>query len=81
MSDVHFSAQNKGWDSLAVVEELATFDRQLDGGIDPCAVDTSEKWGAYFVHECGRRNFFVGEIAKVARYALPYVRNIGMMIR
>ena len=27
MSDVHFSAQNKGWDALAVVEELAEFDK------------------------------------------------------
>ena len=48
---------------------------------------TSEKWGpSYFFESIDNSekvhvNYFVGEVAKVARYALPYVKNIELMLR
>jgi hypothetical protein len=80
MSDVHFSAQVPRWQSIAVIEELGYEDSRLDDGIDPDSVNCSSKWGDYFLSESGHKNYFVSEVARVARYALPYVRNINLMM-
>lgn len=55
-------------------------------GRDPDAVDPSQFWGDnYFLDRdpsTGKllRNYFVAEVDKVARYALPFVKNIAFMM-
>jgi len=57
---------------------------------DPRLVNTSNYWGAdYFWEEVSlasgitriKRDFFVSEVERVARYALPFVRNISMLMK
>lgn len=89
MSDVHAAAKSKqvpgvSWDAFAVIEELAQHDERLLQGQAKDWVDTRDKWGAnYFLEQTAlglKRNYFVAEACKVARYALPYMRNIALWI-
>ena len=66
------------WDAIAVIEELALFDKSLEHR-DPDHVLTHEYWGPnYFVSAEGTKSYFISEVAKVARYALPFVYNINL---
>ncbi len=55
LSDVWASAtclsQNSvKWDAIAVIEELAYFDKRLEMGHDPQAINTEAFWGPnYFI--------------------------------
>lgn len=81
MSDVHYSSQcaaseHVTWEAIAVIEELALFDKTLEKQ-NPDHVLTHKFWGAnYFISDTGCKNYFVNEVARVARYALPFVHNI-----
>ena len=69
-----------GWDPIAVIEELACHDPSLEMGTSAQPVNWQQFWGQnYFVGPSGRRNYFVAEMEKVARYALPFVKNISRM--
>jgi hypothetical protein len=38
------------WDAIAVIEELAYFDKRLEMGYDPQAINTEAFWGLnYFI--------------------------------
>lgn len=55
-------------------------------GVAADHVITTEKWGPNyffdFKEETGeiQVNYFVSEVSKVARYALPYVKNIKFLL-
>ena len=89
MSDVYCAAKcasNKTikWDSIAVIEELANFDKRLEMNVDPDSIDSQKQWGDnYFIDkdkDSVHLNYFVLETAKVARYALPFVKNIQLWL-
>ena len=93
-NDVHFggSFQPNGglkWDSIAVVEEMWRFDESSSEGRDPQLIDNSRYWGHNFFYdqqsvggsESLVKNYFVGEIEKVARYAVPFAKNLKSLIR
>lgn len=76
------------------MEELQEFDYSLNDEKDPYLLMTKRYWGpSYFTDEvtvshwfsaptiATRRNFFVAEAEKTARYALPFVRNISHFIK
>ena len=87
MSDVAASAicrspEGVEWQSIAVIEELAQYDHRLLQGLKKDWVDTKNFWGeTYFASENqdGKLlpNYFVKEVSKRSRYALPFVRNIS----
>lgn len=85
MSDVHASSQCASsdlvqWDAIAVIEELALFDKSLEK-VDADHVLTHSYWGPnYFMNEDGIKNYFISEVEKVARYALPFVYNIELWL-
>lgn len=88
MSDVFCAAgcstsSSVKWDSIAVIEELSLFDKRLEVE-NESRIDFCQHWGPnYFVDMAGvqpMRNFFVLEAAKVARYAVPFVRNIELIM-
>lgn len=74
------------------MEELAQLDSGYDEGFDPHLVPHSQVlWGTnYFMDDpqCDVqlekglpvKNFFVDEISKKARYAMPFVRNIKYLM-
>lgn len=83
ITDAYAASTNPGWDGIAVVEELALFDAELEDGKDSQHVITNKSWGkdAYFAD--GTRgdvklNYFIGQVEDSARYMLPFVRNIDM---
>jgi len=96
MTDIHATHQfsqklkshgNKAsWEGIAVIEELSAEDRSFEEGVSARLVPHNEKiWGkSYFYDDFeGKvtRNFFVSEMDKVARYAVPFVKNIKYLLR
>jgi hypothetical protein len=93
LSDIHATAQfnqkqqeqgNKAvWDCFAVIEEFNQIDKKYELGHDAQLLPWApERWGqSYFLHKNKdqeiMRNYFVCELDKVARYALPFIKNIG----
>jgi len=78
------------WDAIAIIEELSHFDKSLCEGSDPQLVDTRGHFGPnFFVKEVRHgaetprtvKNFFVSEIEKTARYAMPFVRNLRLLLK
>ena len=76
------------------MEEMQEYDKSLNDGKDPFLLKTERYWGpSYFFDEIPvynmagyqtpvlRKNFFVSEAEKKARYALPFVRNISHFIK
>jgi len=69
-----------------VIEELALYDKTLEMGRAADHVLTTEKWGPNFFFDCNsdteeiKLNYFVSEVSKVARYALPFIKNIKLML-
>lgn len=91
-SDVHaagtFSPRDAPkWDSIAVVEEFWRFDKQSSCGSDPRLLSNEMYWGDnYFLdqvpyQEAPVKNYFVAEMEKVARYAVPFAKNIKQLIK
>ena len=93
-SDVEASAKFKFkeggvttmWDGIAVIEELyyeqEPHQRQhlLPVGNNPHLVDTRPYWGPSYFLEGTKRNYFVAEVEKVSRYAIPFVRNLKLLL-
>ena len=88
------SHSDSKWDSIAVIEEMQEYDTRLNDGKDPHLLKTERYWGpSYFFDDvlaynwsghrdpALRRNFFVSEVEKTARYALPFVRNMSHFIK
>ena len=73
------------WDAIAVIEELYWQDKDSSEGSDAHLNDMGPYWGSDFFFDLvdGRpvKNYFVGEIEKVARYAVPFVKNIRRLVR
>lgn len=78
------------WDAIAIIEELFFHDKSLDMGLDPDMINSAPKWGGnYFWEEVPmpngttrvKRNYFVSEVGKSARYAMPFVRNIAHLLK
>lgn len=69
-----------------MIEELGHHDTSLEMGTSADHVSTIESWGpCYFLDdiegsESVHVNYFVSQVAKVARYALPFVKNIDLML-
>ena len=92
-SDAHASAtfQPQGtpaqpkWDGIAVLEEMWWIDNESSEGSDPLLIDNSRFWGDSFffdtVNNQQVRNYFMAELDKVARYAVPFVKNIKRLIK
>ena len=77
-----------------MIEEMQEYDKTLNDGKDPYLLKTSRYWGpSYFLDEVAvphlqggqttaiKKNFFVAEVEKRARYALPFARNISHFVR
>jgi len=68
-----------------VVEELYCHDRELCEGADPLLNDMTEFWGSNFffdtVNGVPVKNYFVREVEKVARYAVPMTKHIKSLFR
>lgn len=89
MSDVHSSALGNTdqvtWESFAVIEELANYDGRFRQGSKPDNVMTENYWGPdyffEFVNGKRMRNLFVTEAARVSRYAVPFMKNIALLMK
>ena len=47
------SSDKVRWESIAVIEELANFDKRLEMGVDPQSISIEGHWGpSYFVDVC-----------------------------
>lgn len=66
------------------MEELAQVDPRLREDLPEDHIDTTRVWGShYFYEECNGvrlRSYFAGEACKVARYAVPYMRSISLLL-
>lgn len=74
------------WQSIGVVEELWWFNNGSSEGKDPHLIDNSTFWGAnHFVDTLADgsqvKNFFTKEMETAARYAVPFLKNLGMLLR
>lgn len=68
MSDVHYSAvcdsqDSVKWEAIAVIEELALFDKDLEMGTNPDHVLTDKYWGENYFVDDGNKSYLVGECA------------------
>lgn len=89
-SDVHAASAhipaegNPKWDAIAVIEELYWHDKWACEGKEAHLNDNSSIWGKnFFFDKVGNKqvkNYFVAEVEKVARYALPFLKNINRFI-
>lgn len=91
-SDVHASATYKQdgkpkWDSIAVIEELYWFDKTASEGKEAHLLSMDRYWGSNFFFDDHPsqaepvKNYFVGEVEKVARYAVPFLKNISRLVK
>ena len=73
------------WDAFAVIEDLWWTDKTSSEGKDPLLNDNSPFFGSDYLFDTvdGRRvkNYYVAEAEKVARYAVPFVKNISRLIK
>lgn len=72
---------NDGWDSFAVIEEMLHYDESYAEGVDPKIIKYDKYWGAHYFFEhfdngLIKRNYFIAELEKSARYALPLIKSI-----
>jgi len=49
--------------------------------VTPSLIDTRSFWGPNYFLDGSKRNYFVAEAESVARYAIPFVRNINLLAR
>ena len=63
-----------------MIEDFWWFDNSSSMGKDPLLLDHSAYWGDnYFVDTINGqpvKNYFVAQVEKVARYAIPFVKNM-----
>ena len=68
-----------------MVEEMWWIDNESSEGKDPLLIDNSPNWGENFfidtVNGQKVRNYFMAKVDKVARYAVPFVKNIRRFIK
>jgi hypothetical protein len=84
------------WDAIAVIEEFAFLDKDLEEGKDPHLIQPDEKyWGpSYFFDQTTSeleeikdlcktkpKNYFLAEIEKVTRYAVAFIKNIDRLVQ
>lgn len=75
------------WDSIAVMEELyyehdpASRRVFYPQSTSPSLIDTRPFWGPNYFLDGSRRNYFVAEAERVARYAIPFARTIQLLAR
>ena len=83
--DVQAPSQNPNWDGIAILEELITLYPQEYANIEknsplsPIDADlfsTDKYWSNYFIHN-NKKNYFVSEMSKSARYAIPLIKHIS----
>ena len=59
-------------------------DNESSEGKDPHLIDLSEFWGSNYFFDTvdGQpvKNFFIHEVEKHARYAIPFVKNIMRLV-
>lgn len=69
-----------------MIEELLFYNMELAEGIDPRLFKYEEYWGANYFYEISektgsvKKNYFISQLEKHARYALPLVKNIKYWI-
>jgi len=90
VGDIHHCSKIDGWDGIAIIEELSTVGEEYKEiekktplkPLDLKLVPTQKYWGDYFLHSKTnpKRNYFVHELSKNARYAVPLVRHITNFI-
>ena len=72
------------WDAITVIEEFHHEDSSYGEGVDARLIPHNKDiWGPSFFLEAdkdNRRNFFVAEVEKVARYAIPFVKNLKYLL-
>ena len=75
-----FATPQRKWDAIAVIEELWWFDNESSMGQNPLLLNNYAFWGEnFFIDNFNGqplKNYFVAELEKVARYALPFVKNM-----
>jgi hypothetical protein len=71
------------WDPIVVMEEMCHIKQEYYGVNYPTVLPYEEDfWGkSYFVDKGERPNFFIKEIEKFSRYAVPLIRNITIMFK
>ena len=74
------SSSKARWDAIAVVDEFRFLDEDFK---DDLIVHERRFWGDNFFgdKEGGQLNFFVCEVSKHARYAVPSVRHLCSMAK
>lgn len=80
-----FAVPQPKWDSIAIIEDLWWYDRDSSEGKDPNLYDCSSFFGeSYFSDTTATgevtRNFFISELEKSARYAMPFLKNINRLM-
>ena len=90
VGDIHYANKLPCWDGIAIIEELATVGEEYKEiekrtplkPLDLKLVPTTKYWGDYFIHSVHlpKRNYFVHELSKNARYAVPLARHITNFI-
>ncbi|CDW90182.1 UNKNOWN [Stylonychia lemnae] len=86
ISDVYSSSLNENWDAFAVVEEMNHYDDRYCEGVSPLLMKYEQYWGeSYFIEKSldGKRikkNYFISQVEDCARYMLPLMKNINLMM-
>ena len=87
-SDVHWSnGAHANWHGIAVIEEMM-FQEDFEGvshlePLDHQLIPYTKYWGeCYFIHskDDPKKNWYVDQLSKNARYAVPLIRHINNFI-
>jgi len=84
LNDVHLKTSKAKWEPIVVMEEMCQIMPEYYGVHYPTILDNDEKyWGkSYFFYGKDQRpNWFIKEIEKYARWAVPLVKNIKIMFK
>ena len=67
-----------------MIEDLYWHDKETSEGKDPHLLDLTNFWGSNYFFDTVNgqpvKNFFIAEVEKHARYALPFVKNITRLV-
>ena len=88
VSDVHWSNSCESWDGIAVVEEFCAapdYEPISDSGPYKTKCEAgltayTKYWGDDFFTQDGKRNYYVTQMSKNARYAVPLLRHVANFI-
>jgi hypothetical protein len=83
LNDVHLKGLQAKWEPIVVMEEMCQLVPEYYGVNYPTVLEyETDIWGkSYFVDKGERPNFFIKEIEKFSRYAIPLIRNITIMFK